>query len=207
MQPCGYTSASDLTIDALSASRPERERRSMPLVPYFAYGTTQKGFAHHRRFADLLGEPVGRRRTVSAHAVVVPRQAACSNPGCQYVHRMAALVPGFEPLRVEGDLFMIGDEAVAVIDALEAGSAGLAGPYIREHVAVVTLDGAATCVANAYVAREPARWQALVELGQADALTTYPRELAAAALPKECCVRTPGHPPPHDVVDPLEGVL
>ena len=24
---------------------------SMKLVPYFAYGTTQKGFAHHRRFA------------------------------------------------------------------------------------------------------------------------------------------------------------
>ena len=24
-------------------------------VPYFAYGTTQKGFVHHRRLADLLG--------------------------------------------------------------------------------------------------------------------------------------------------------
>ena len=82
----------------------------MDLVPYFAYGATQKGFAHHRRFADLLGEPVGRFRTVSAHAVAVPRQAACSNPGCRYVHRMAALVAGVEPLRVEGDLFLISED-------------------------------------------------------------------------------------------------
>src|SRR5215218_1972662 len=111
-------------------------------VPYFAYGTTQEGFAHHRRLADLLGEPVARCRTVSAHAVVVPRQAACSNPGCQYVHRMAALVPGFEPLHVEGDLFLITDAAAAEIDRLETGSAGLAGPYVRNSVAVVTVDGA-----------------------------------------------------------------
>jgi len=30
----------------------------MDLVAYFAYGTTQKGFAHHRRFAG----PAGRTR-------------------------------------------------------------------------------------------------------------------------------------------------
>ena len=28
------------------------------MIPYFAYGTTQRGFTHHRRLADLLGEPV-----------------------------------------------------------------------------------------------------------------------------------------------------
>jgi gamma-glutamylcyclotransferase (GGCT)/AIG2-like uncharacterized protein YtfP len=169
------------------------------LVPYFAYGTTQKGFAHHRRFADLLGEPVGRFRTASAHAVVVPHRAACSNPGCMYVHRMAALVPGLEPLRVEGDLFLIGDQAVAAIDGLE-----LAGPYARERVAVVSLDGGTPYVALAYLASEPARWVALVERGEADALERYPLELAAGEAPKPCCVRAPGHPPPHDVVDPLE---
>jgi gamma-glutamylcyclotransferase (GGCT)/AIG2-like uncharacterized protein YtfP len=178
---------------------------SMDLVRYFAYGTTQKGFAHHRRFADLLGDPVGRVRTVSAHAVVVPRRTACSNPGCPYVHRMAALVPGLEPLRVEGDLFVIPDAAVAVIDRLETGSADLQGPYVRERIAVASLDGATSYAAQAYVAREPTRWRSLVELGQAEALETYPRDLAVGEVPKDCCIRTPGHPPPHDVVDPLEG--
>jgi gamma-glutamylcyclotransferase (GGCT)/AIG2-like uncharacterized protein YtfP len=178
----------------------------MKLVPYFAYGTTQKGFAHHRRFADLLHDPVGRFRTASAHAVIVPRHAACSNPGCQYVHRMAALVAGVEPLRVEGDLFLIALDAVAVIDELETGSAGVGGPYVRELVTVVSLDGRSNHEAQAYLAREPARWQALVDIGRADALTTYPRELAAGETLKPCCLRTPGHAPPHDVVDPLESV-
>lgn len=178
----------------------------MDLVPYFAYGTTQQGFAHYRRLSELLGEPVGRVRTVSAHAVVVPRRAACSNPGCPYMHRMAALVPGFEPLRVEGDLFLIAGDAVAVIDRLETGSAGVTGPYVREPVAVVSLDGGSTRMAQAYLVRDRPRWQALVELGQAEALATYARDLASVERYKDCCVRTPGHPPPHDVVDPLEDV-
>lgn len=173
----------------------------MSLLPYFAYGTTQEGFPHHRRFAGLLGEPVGRYRTVSAHAVVVPHAAACSNPGCQYVHRMAALVAGVEPLRVKGDLFLIGDEAVAAVDELETGFPG--GPYVRDLVDVVSLDGSTTREALAYVAREPERWRALVDGGRADALPTYPRELAAGETLKPCCQNTPGHPPPHDVIDPL----
>jgi gamma-glutamylcyclotransferase (GGCT)/AIG2-like uncharacterized protein YtfP len=178
----------------------------MALVRYFAYGTTQKGFAHHRKFADLLGDPVGRVRTASDHAVVVPRRAACSNPGCPYVHRMAVLVPGFAPQRVEGDLFLIPDAAISVIDRLETGSAGLGGPYVRACITVVSLDGDDSYAAQAYVAREPARWQALVQIGEAEALETYPRDLAAGEVPKDCCIRTPGHPPPHDVVDPLNRV-
>src|SRR5215217_594309 len=165
-------------------------------VPYFAYGTTQEGFTHHRRLAALLGEPVARVRTVAAHAVVVPRQAACSNPGCEYLHRMAALVPGFEPLRAEGDLFLISPDALAVIDRLE-----LAGPYVREEIIVGS--GGETRTAQAYRVSEPERWQALVERGAAEALAGYPRDLAAMAQHKDCCVRAPGHPPPHDVVDPL----
>jgi gamma-glutamylcyclotransferase (GGCT)/AIG2-like uncharacterized protein YtfP len=172
-------------------------------VPYFAYGTTQKGFLHHRRLAGLLGEPVARVRTTLAHAVVVPRQAGCSNPGCQYVHRMAALVAGLEPLRAEGDLFLIGDDALAVLDRLETGSAGTDGPYVREHVTVVSVDGNDTCSAHAYLAREPARWRALVERGVADALVAYPDDLAAGERLKDCCSRAPGHPAPHDVIDPL----
>src|SRR6188472_1285246 len=151
-------------------------------TPYFAYGTTQRGFTHHRRLAALLGEPVARVRTATAHAVVVPRRAACSNPGCEYVHRMAALVPGFEPLRVEGDLFELGAEAARAIDALETRSGS---PYVRGEVAVAASTGGSpyggrTLLARAYLAREPERWRALVERGDADALPGYPPDLAAA---------------------------
>ena len=143
----------------------------------------------------MLGEPVARVRTVAAHAVVVPHRAACSNPGCEYVHRMAVLVPGFEPLRVEGDLFLVSDEALAVLDRLE-----LAGPYVRAEISVSSSE---TRAAQAYLVREPRRWQGLVEAGAAEALPAYPRDLASAERPKPCCVRDPGHAPPHDVVDPL----
>jgi gamma-glutamylcyclotransferase (GGCT)/AIG2-like uncharacterized protein YtfP len=173
----------------------------MDPVPYFAYGTTQMGFVHHRRLARVLGEPVARVRTVRAHAVVVPRRAACSNPGCRYVHRMAALVPGLEPLRVEGDLFLISDKAVAVLDELETR-----GPYVRGRVEVAALDGGGMYEAIAYLAREPGLWQALVEHGEAEALSTYPRDLAAGEELKDCCVRAPEHAGPHDVVDPLAGI-
>jgi ribosome biogenesis GTPase len=90
-------------------------------VPYFAYGTTQAGFAQHRRLAGLLGDPVARGRTAAAHAVVVPRAAACSNPGCELVHRMAVLVDGFAPLCAEGDLFAVGDEALAAVETVAFG--------------------------------------------------------------------------------------
>jgi gamma-glutamylcyclotransferase (GGCT)/AIG2-like uncharacterized protein YtfP len=165
---------------------------------YFAYGTTQRGFAHHRRLAALLGEPVGRCRTASAHAVVVPRRAACSNPGCPYVHQMAALVPGLEPLRAEGDLFLVSDAALAELDRLETAAGA---PYVRATVAVASPDGEREAVA--YLAREPERWRALVAAGGADALAAYPRDLAGEQALKACCLRAPGHAPPHDVVDPL----
>ena len=173
------------------------------MILYFAYGTTQRGFTHYDRLAALLGEPVARVRTVEPHAIVVPHRAACSNPGCQYVHRMAVLVPGFEPLHAEGDLFLISPEALAVIDQLETGSADRTGPYVREPVAVISLDGTQTYTAHAYLGRDRAGWHALAEHGHADALTTYPRELASATQHKDCCISTPGHTPPHDIVDPL----
>src|SRR3954462_10670238 len=118
----------------------------MAVHAYFAYGTTQRGFAHHRRLAPLLSEPIGRYRTVAAHAVVVPRRAACSNPGCEYVHRMAALVPGLE-LRVDGDLFLIGEAAAPAIEALEPGPSS---PYIRGEVEVAPVGGGAGVRARAY---------------------------------------------------------
>jgi hypothetical protein len=109
---------------------------------------------------------------------------------------MAALVPGLD-LRVEGDLFLIGEDAAAAIEALEIGA------YVRGEIEVAPTGGGPTVVARAYLAREPDRWRALVERGEADALPSYPHELATAETRKDCCVRAPGHPPPHDVVDLL----
>jgi gamma-glutamylcyclotransferase (GGCT)/AIG2-like uncharacterized protein YtfP len=160
----------------------------MPL--YFAYGTTRSGFTHHRRLG--LGMPVGHFRTVEPYAVVVPHEAACSNPGCRYLHRMAALVPGFG-IHAEGEVFDVAD--FAATDALE-----LAGPYERAEVAVT--DGERELVAAAYPVREPGMWRELVAHGRADALPAYPRELARVETLKPCCERDPGHPPPHDVLMP-----
>jgi gamma-glutamylcyclotransferase (GGCT)/AIG2-like uncharacterized protein YtfP len=160
---------------------------------YFAYGTTRAGFVHHARLG--LPAPLARGRTAAPHAVVVPHERACSNPGCEYLHRMAVLVPGFAPLRADGDLFDLGAEALAAIDALER-----LGPYVRAQVEVEA--GGAIVVAIAYPAREPGRWQALVARGAADALAAYPAA-TEPDRPKPCCERHPGHPPPHDVIDPL----
>ena len=88
---------------------------------------------------------------------------------------------------------------------LETGSAG-GGPYVREPITVVCVDGRSTHTAHAYLARESARWRALVEIGRADVLTTYPEQLAAGETLKYCCLRTAGHGPPHDVIDPLTSV-
>jgi gamma-glutamylcyclotransferase (GGCT)/AIG2-like uncharacterized protein YtfP len=163
-------------------------------VPYFAYGTTQHGFPHQRELG--LGEPVGRFRTVEAHAIVMPREPACSNPGCRHLHRMAALVRGHWSLHAQGDVFLVGDDELAALDALE-----LSGPYVRGSVEVVALDGGQRYEAHAYPAQEPLRWAELVRAGLADALETYPLQ---PTEPKACCAREPGHAPPHDVVDPLD---
>jgi gamma-glutamylcyclotransferase (GGCT)/AIG2-like uncharacterized protein YtfP len=133
---------------------------------------------------------VARVRTAAAHAVVVPRRAACSNPGCRYVHRMAALVPGFG-MQAEGDLFEV--DSFDAIDALE-----LNGPYARAEVELS--DGS---TAQAYLATEPELWRELVANGGADALASYP---GYPERLKDCCARAPGHPPPHDVSDPLTDV-
>jgi gamma-glutamylcyclotransferase (GGCT)/AIG2-like uncharacterized protein YtfP len=190
-------------FNRLRGVRPYSDWASMHGIRYFAYGTTQKGFLHHRRLAHLLGEPIGRFRTAAAHAVVVPYRAACGNPGCQYVHRMAALVPGVEPLRVEGDLFLIDEATLAVIDRLELGDGSVEGPYVRDRITVVSAERAERHEAVAYIAREPARWRRLVMLQHAEAREVYPPDLAVGEALKDCCVRAPGHAPPHDVVDPL----
>ena len=136
---------------------------------------------------------MARVRTVEPYAIVVPHEAACSNPGCRFVHRMAALVRGPWDLHAEGDVFLVGDEALAALDRLE-----LAGPYTR-----ATID-AGEYAAQAYPVREPERWIELVRRGRADALPAFPRELASENTLKLCCAANPGHSPPHDVVDPVD---
>jgi hypothetical protein len=113
---------------------------------------------------------------------------------------MAVLVAGFAPLRAEGDLFGVGEEALAAVDRLE-----LSGPYVRAALDVRD-DAGEAHRAFAFPAREPERWRELVARGAAEALAAYPPGLAGEQAPKPCCRRAPGHPPPHDVVDPLAGI-
>lgn len=91
---------------------------------------------------------------------------------------------------------------MGALDRLE-----LSGPYVRETVAVVAIDGERGYAAQAYPVRDPDRWAEMVRVGRADALGAHPRDLAAAATLKPCCEALPGHPPPHDVVDPLSDTL
>lgn len=90
---------------------------------------------------------------------------------------------------------------MGALDRLE-----LSGPYVRETVAVVAIDGERGYAAQAYPVRDPDRWAEMVRVGRADALGAHPRDLAAAATLKPCCEAL-GHPPPHDVVDPLSDTL
>ena len=176
-------------------------------IAYFAYGTLQKGFQNWPDLADRLGDPIGRFRTVAPHALVVPLEPGCGNPGCRLLHRMAALVPGVDGFHVEGDLFMIDRATLAAVDRLEDYEPGRRPPglYERVEVEVVALDRRRTVVAMAYRVREPARWRALATSGAAELLTQYVHDLARAEA-KRCCRLHPGHDGPHDVVDPLASV-
>lgn len=162
-------------------------------VHYFAYGTLQRGFANHEPFARDLGEPLGRFRTVDRYPLVVPREAACTNPGCRFVHRMSALLPDAgEGERVEGELFAIERGALSRLDELESA-------YVRRRVSVEPVAGGEAVEAEVYFVQDVAPWRALLGAGLADAVARY--ELAHAEGPlKQCCVDSPGHDGPHDVV-------
>ena len=171
---------------------------------YFAYGTLQKGFPNWPDLADRLGDPVGRFRTVEPHALVVPIRPGCANPGCGLLHRMAALVPGVEGFFVEGDVFLVDRLAIAAIDRLEGydETRDAHGPYVRTDVAVAAIGSGEIRLATAYRVRDPAPWRALVAGGRAELLTRYELRLAEAT-PKQCCITTPHHSGPHDVIDPF----
>jgi gamma-glutamylcyclotransferase (GGCT)/AIG2-like uncharacterized protein YtfP len=174
-------------------------------IHYFAYGTLQKGLSNYADMTDVLGAPTGRFRTAEAFAVVVPHEPGCSNPGCNLLHRMAALVPGVGSLRVEGDVYLVDAEGLRLIDRLENydGEDG-PGPYVRREIEVVPIDDRTQLTAHAYRVRDPIAWRTLVEMGRAGAVARYTADMATSA-PKECCVREPGHAGAHDTIDPLRG--
>src|SRR5262245_55773106 len=133
-------------------------------VHYFAYGTLQRGFANHERYARELGAPLGRYRTLDAYPLVVPREAACTNAGCRYVHRMGVLLPDRgDGQRVEGELFAIEPSTLGALDELEAA-------YVRRSVPVEPLAGGAAVDAQAYFIVDADPWRALLAGGRADAV-------------------------------------
>jgi gamma-glutamylcyclotransferase (GGCT)/AIG2-like uncharacterized protein YtfP len=172
-------------------------------IHYFAYGTLQRGLSNYADMSDVLGEPRGRFRTLQPFAVVVPHDPGCANPGCNLLHRMAMLVPEVGSLRAEGDVYLVDDDGLRVIDGLENydGEQGT-GPYVRRVVDVVSIDGLTQLRAQAYLVRDPDPWRALVKLGRAEAVARYTADMATST-PKGCCVREPGHAGAHDTIDPL----
>jgi gamma-glutamylcyclotransferase (GGCT)/AIG2-like uncharacterized protein YtfP len=170
---------------------------------YFAYGTLQQGLSNYADMGDVLGEPIGRFRTLDPFAVVVPHEAGCANPGCSMLHRMALLVPQVGSLRVEGDVYLVDADGLRVIDRLENyDGEEETGPYVRREIDVVSIEGLTRLRAQAYRVRDAAAWRALVELGRADAVARYTADMATST-PKDCCVRAPGHTGAHDTIDPL----
>jgi|SRR3954447_11261530 hypothetical protein len=75
------------------------------MILYFAHSTLQHGFARWERHRALLGEPVGRFRTVDAWSIAVVRDPACLNASCRHLHRMCGLVADQAAHHAEGDLF------------------------------------------------------------------------------------------------------
>lgn len=115
---------------------------------------------------------------------------------------MASLVAGIGGLHVEGDLYRVDADGLRRIDRLESYDEQPIGPYVRRELRLVALDDAMRVTAQAYCARDPAPWRALVELGRAEAVSRYTADMAGAAA-KECCVREPGHAGAHDTIDPF----
>jgi gamma-glutamylcyclotransferase (GGCT)/AIG2-like uncharacterized protein YtfP len=164
----------------------------MPL--YFAYGTLQRGLPNHDAYAADLGECIGRVRTVERFPLVVPREPACANPGCRFVHRMGVLVhrPGAGE-HVEGELYA--PHSLARLDELEDAPR----TYARRAIVVEPADGGEPVEAEAYFVTDDERWLSLLERGEADTVARYTLELATGPL-KPCCRVDPGHAGPHDVV-------
>jgi hypothetical protein len=52
-----------------------------------------------------------------------------------------SIVAGGQRLHAEGELFLIGGETADVIDELETGCGGLAAPYARGVVTMLSVDG------------------------------------------------------------------
>jgi gamma-glutamylcyclotransferase (GGCT)/AIG2-like uncharacterized protein YtfP len=172
-------------------------------IRYFAYGTLQRGFPNYARFADDLGEPLGRYRTAQPYPLVVPSRAACANPGCRYVHRMGVLLPDAGAgVPVEGELYDVDADALARLDKLESyrDDDEVGSTYLRRRIQVVPVDGGGAPVeAEVYFVADAAPWRALLDRGEADAVPWYKLEYAEGPL-KDCCVADPDHAGPHDVI-------
>jgi gamma-glutamylcyclotransferase (GGCT)/AIG2-like uncharacterized protein YtfP len=176
-------------------------------VYYFTYGTLQYGYPNHTRHAHLLGRRIGIYRTLERFPLIVPSKAACSNPGCQFVHRMGALlaVPG-EGHHVKGEVYRLASGSLSALDALEnyRKDDEAASAYLRRAITLERLDGDGpdTVSATVYFMNGGDFFLQLYRDGQADMVSYYTREMATGHE-KPCCRADPSHAGPH-VVIPLD---
>ncbi len=152
---------------------------------YFTYGSLKRGFPNHEAHADILTDFVGEAVTRQALPLIVPDEPNCTNPNCQWLHRMPALVDlKGKGSPVTGEVYRLTEEAIRELDELE----GFHGPgrpdnVYERKVITVRLNGELSQVQTYFIADAGPQLAAWRE-GASAAVADYSLEMAAAT-PKE----------------------
>jgi hypothetical protein len=173
------------------------------VTPVFVFDTLQYGYPLQQTRGAFLGRPIGRYRSVRAYPLVVNVDAFCANPDCGFEHRCCGLLnqPG-RGHNVEGDVFELDDEALAMLDE-ESGYYGWAArrkhDSDRRAIDVEPIDGGPVLRAETHFNDPNAvAFMARLANGRAELLPCFTIEMARGT-PKQCCLDSPGHSGPHVV--------
>lgn len=160
-------------------------------VLFFTYGSLKRGFPNHEEHSGILDDFLGVATTIESMPLIVPYEPSCTNPNCQWLHRMPTLldIPGKgEP--VEGEVFRMAMENIKELDKLE-GFISPGNPenvYERRQISVKLQD--AVVEAEAYVIADPGPKMDEWKRGEAEAVGNYTLEMAATRT------RKPNYSPP-----------
>lgn len=172
----------------------------MTTTRLLVYGTLKFGFPNYR---EDLGCPLGTYASRDPYPLIVPKDKACTNPECGFIHRMVVLLQQKgrgRPFR--GQVFEVSQELLAELDAKENYSPNdiEGSTYIRGDIHVVPLDGAPELSepVQVYFIRKACLFEHLLATGDAQAEEEYTKEMAKSER-KKCCIQNPNHPRPHNI--------
>jgi 3-polyprenyl-4-hydroxybenzoate decarboxylase/gamma-glutamylcyclotransferase (GGCT)/AIG2-like uncharacterized protein YtfP len=150
---------------------------------YFTYGSLKRGFPNHDKFKDTLNDFVGVAHTRQALPLIVQKEPACSNPNCDYLHRMATLVDRKgDGRQVVGEAYRVTAQGLKKLDALE-GYHGPGAPdntYVRKKVSIV-VDGEIV-PAFCYFIADPSDCLASLKRGESEIISEYLKDMATGPL-------------------------